>query len=242
MLYTIACAFLALQHERVAGLMVRRVRADPELPWVYEADWQRHQASACSVIGHDPLASCYWPASLPLARLLGSRELAGFRVCELGCGTGMCSLTAAASGATVLATDIDPLALSLTAAAAAVQHLSAVTQAFDVLDTRTPVPPTDILVLSDVFVTSSLARAHARRVGEALDQPSLRCVLVVDPCRTTRNDFLDELAAIGVRHEGFRPIDDVHLMPDGTLSPIECRRQELVLLSTNEGQAVWYDI
>ncbi len=52
-----------------------------------------------------------WPASLALAEALP--EVAGARVCELGCGLGLLSLVAAARGAEVTATDWAPDAIEL---------------------------------------------------------------------------------------------------------------------------------
>jgi predicted nicotinamide N-methyase len=46
-----------------------------------------------------------WPSGLALARHVAGLELSGLRVLELGCGLGLPSLTAAAGGAHVLATD-----------------------------------------------------------------------------------------------------------------------------------------
>jgi predicted nicotinamide N-methyase len=54
-----------------------------------------------------------WPSGLALARVVASRDLAGARVLELGCGLGLPSLTAALRGARVLATDWAPDAIDL---------------------------------------------------------------------------------------------------------------------------------
>jgi predicted nicotinamide N-methyase len=52
-----------------------------------------------------------WPAALALAEALP--DVAGLRVCELGCGLGVPSLVAAARGADVTATDWAPDAIDL---------------------------------------------------------------------------------------------------------------------------------
>ena len=52
-----------------------------------------------------------WPASLALAEALP--DVAGLRVCELGCGLGVPSLVAASRGAEVTATDWAPEAIEL---------------------------------------------------------------------------------------------------------------------------------
>ena len=63
----------------------------------------------------DPYGVVLWPAAQVVASALASIDLAGKSVVELGCGTGLVSLTAAACGATsVLATDyrVEPLGAS----------------------------------------------------------------------------------------------------------------------------------
>ena len=65
-----------------------------------------------------------WPGAVLLAQLLASGPtLEGLTTLELGCGTGLCSLAAAARGASSVATDISPLSLQLTTHAAAEQGL-----------------------------------------------------------------------------------------------------------------------
>ena len=66
-----------------------------------------------------------WPGAVLLAQLLASGPtLEGLTTLELGCGTGLSSLAAAARGsASSVATDISPLSLQLTAHAAAEQGL-----------------------------------------------------------------------------------------------------------------------
>jgi predicted nicotinamide N-methyase len=54
-----------------------------------------------------------WPAALALAEALP--DVAGLRVCELGCGLGVPSLVAASRGADVTATDWAPEAIDLLA-------------------------------------------------------------------------------------------------------------------------------
>lgn len=240
---------LAYAAERVANVAVRRVQPDRSLPWVYEADWaleheRRRNDGDSSPLRHDPLSSCFWPAALPLARYLQSAEwLVRDRVVvELGVGTGLCALTAAANGASrVIATDVSPLSLELTDAAAAAQGLSSTvrTMHLDATKDEQPLPPDGhVLLLSDLFVTSALARAHARRCAEAVAR-GFSAVVVADPGRTTRACFLDELARCHVRHEGFRralPVDEADGAPHGRSSTV------VLLLDSEEGVPVSYDI
>ena len=244
----------------VAGVAVRRLTLDPALPWIYEADWEAQQQSrataasfASGSLEHDPLSSCHWPASVPLARLLARSQsgLEGKRVIELGCGTGVCALASARAGATeVLATDIDEVALAMTAAAAAAQNLSAVrTLVFDAESWETPLPSADVLILSDLFVTNRLARAHGCRVAEALSRGLV--VLVVDPGRSSRASFLAELERRGVHSAGFaHRCDDLELPPLpaqegvalGDHAGDDARKRRLWLLDTDEGTPLSYSI
>ena len=56
-----------------------------------------------------------WPSSLALARHLSNRDLTGIHAIELGCGVGLPTIVALASGARVLATDHYEAALDFTA-------------------------------------------------------------------------------------------------------------------------------
>jgi len=240
----------------IAGVTVRRVKSKAgDLPWVYEADWEATAAARQDEAQqplqqqqeHDPLASCFWPAASPLATLVVQLADAqvfkkGWIFLELGAGTGLLSLTAAArcGASKVIATDVSSTALEFCAAAADAQHLSPPlleTRTFDVLSAE-PLPSgsstIDVLLLSDLFVTEELARAHAARVAEAAQSSGRPFVLVVDPGRSTRACFLDALDRHGVAHGGF-------------CSAEECvararRGERLLFLDTEEGAPVSYEI
>ena len=206
----LATALLALSPSAAAltigGVRTKRVQPSPELPWVIEADWQTSTGTV-AIRQHDPLSSCYWPAAAALARLvhrLGADDTPRQSFLDLGCGTGLCSLTAAACGAlSVIATDVSETSLEFTSAAAEAQGLSAVqTRLFDATALDAPLPAADVLMLSDVFVTDALATAFAARVAEA-EKASFARVLIVDPGRSTRDVFLAALDAHGVQHDGF---------------------------------------
>ena len=64
--------------------------------------------------------------------------LEGLTTLELGCGTGLSSLAAAARGASSVATDISPLSLQLTTHAAAEQGLDVQAQFQPSCRSRTP--------------------------------------------------------------------------------------------------------
>lgn len=60
-----------------------------------------------------PYGIVLWPAAIALAHDLASRDLAGKRVLELGAGTGLPGIVAAARGASVVQTDRQSLVLNL---------------------------------------------------------------------------------------------------------------------------------
>ena len=221
------------------GMPLRKVQVGQKLPFVYEVDLL---ASDGGVQSHDPLSSCYWPAAAPLAALVAQTTSQGESCVELGCGTGLCSLTVVAAGGRCLATDVSQVSLELTKAAAQAQALENLEcAAFDATDMGVPLPAGEVLILSDVFVTDLLARAYAERVAEAV-AAGFRRVLVVDPGRTSRATFLDELSRIGVSdHPGFQPAADC--LRRASCAPIAGKRStQLLFLDTDQGIPVSYDI
>ena len=138
---------------------------------------------------HDALATQLWPSARIAAELVAAAAPAS--MVEVGCGLALPSLAAARAGVRVLATDRDAIALDFVSAAAADQGLDVSTQLFDVEDESSPLPPGDLVVLADVFVTDPVAEACAARCEEALRRGS--DVLVVAAERSTRDAFLRAL-------------------------------------------------
>src|SRR4051812_46207658 len=66
-----------------------------------------------------PYGIVLWPAAIALAHELGTRDLAGKRVLELGAGTGLPGIVAAARGARVVQTDRQSVAMRVCAQNAA---------------------------------------------------------------------------------------------------------------------------
>jgi predicted nicotinamide N-methyase len=240
----------------VAGVPTRRIEPDTNLPFILEADLLASAQSNKAIERHDPLSSCYWPAAVPLARLVSELASPNERHLELGCGTGLCSLAASARGASCVATDVSDTALALTAAAAAAQNLVVDTQQFDAMDSTMSLPRADVLILSDLFVTEGLARAHARRVVEAC-RMGFKRICVVDPGRTTRATFLDTLDELGctvATHGGFAPAEVISERArrgnpprpppaaGGAGSSTTGGSALLLLLDTSEGAPVAYEI
>jgi predicted nicotinamide N-methyase len=141
-----------------------------------------------------PYGRVLWSSAPCVARVLAERSLAGRRVLELGCGTGLASLVAARSGARVLATDVDEGALASVALGARALGVALETAIFDVRGPA-PLPPADIVVIADLLYEELLAAAVARRAGEALRAGAQ--VILGDPGRTFRGAFSSLLESAG---------------------------------------------
>ena len=145
----------------------------------------------------------------------------------------------------MLSTDVEPLSLCLLRRAAAEQGLRIETALYDARAPASPLPliggrAADLLLVSDCFVTPGLAAALGARVAEALEQRTT--VLVVDPHRPTRADFVGALLRRGV--EPWRA-QFGEIQTGGTSA---ARREivpgagELHLFETSVGVPVFYEI
>ena len=152
-------------------------------------DWWEEQSLDESA---NPYGAKLWPAAVAVAREIAQLPLEGKSVLELGCGNGLCSLAAAASGAaSVLATDLSADALGLTADAAKAAQLPVATAELD-LGGPEPLPPADLVVAADLLYDEALAALVAARVAEAMRRGS--AVLVgSDLQRGPRHGFLAKL-------------------------------------------------
>lgn len=171
-------------------LPVKRVRGDRA--FVYEvADfefWKRATAS------DNPYGCKLWPGALGVASRLEEMAEQGSlgSVLEIGAGNGLVSLTAAALGGTVLATDISARALELASRAAKDQNLSLETLVFDVCGPA-PLPGNfSLLCVADCLYDDDLAANVARRVVEA-NTAGKEVLVGSDPSRPSRSAFLDRL-------------------------------------------------
>ena len=124
-----------------------------------------------------------WGGGLVLGRYIFDHPatVAGLRVMDLGCGSGLVAIAAARCGAShVTAVDVEPYAIAATSLNAALNAVAVEVRCADLLDG--PVPQADLLLVGDLFYEAALAR----RVAGFLD----RCVaagcpvLVGDPGRT----------------------------------------------------------
>ena len=174
----------AVQRTSIRGHAVRRVDAIDGL-FVYAVAYGGGEGGE----PHDALSTQLWPSARIAAEIVAAAAPAS--VVEIGCGLALPSLAAARAGVRALATDRDAVALDFVAAAAEDQNIDIATQVFDVEDASTALPPGDLVVLADVFVTDPVAEACAARCEEALRRGS--DVLVVAAARSTRDAFLRAL-------------------------------------------------
>lgn len=163
--------------------------------------------------GVDPYASILWPSSLAAARELPALVSPGDYVLDLGSGTGLATLTAAYLGAYAMAYDHDHFALRLIEEAAGHQGLEVETIHFD-LRSREALPPSDLMIVSDLLYDHDLAQAVARRVIDQVRSGGV--ALVADPGRIASSDFLRHLDQRGI-HGQYHPADVVP-PGDGTQS------------------------
>ena len=124
-----------------------------------------------------------WGGGLALARyVLDHPELVhGYRVLDLGAGSGIVGIAAAKSGARdVIAVDIDRYAVTATQLNAAANGVRLSTLRGDIIDE--PGPTVDVVLVGDLFYDENLAKrvtAFAHRcVEQRID------VLIGDPYRT----------------------------------------------------------
>jgi len=174
----------AVQRTSIRGHAVRRVDAIDGL-FVYAVAYGGGEGGE----PHDALSTQLWPSARIAAGLLA--DAAPASMLEIGCGLALPSLAAARAGVSVLATDRDAVALDFVKHAAEDQNIDIATRVFDVEDASTALPPGDLVVLADVFVTDPVAEACAARCEEALRRGS--DVLVVAAERSTRDAFLRAL-------------------------------------------------
>ena len=174
----------AVQRTSIRGHAVRRVDGVDGL-FVYAVAYGGGEGGE----PHDALSTQLWPSARIASGLVA--EAAPASMVEVGCGLALPSLAAARAGVRVLATDRDNVALDFVSAAAEDQNIDIATRVFDVEDVSTALPPGDLVVLADVFVTDPVAEACAARCEEALRRGS--DVLVVAAERSTRDAFLRAL-------------------------------------------------
>ena len=132
-----------------------------------------------------------WPSALALAAVVAERRLDGTRVLELGCGLALPSLAAASAGASVLATDWSPDAVSLAALSAKRNGLSVETAVapWERPDRLLAGAPWQLVLASDVLYEPRNAEVLLSLLPDLVDERGE--LLISDPGRPGAKRFFD---------------------------------------------------
>jgi predicted nicotinamide N-methyase len=144
---------------------------------------------------YPPFWAQLWPSGVELAHQVSTRDLRGTSVLELGCGLGLPSVAAALAGATVLATDRAPDALTFTAANARANGVAVSTarcswEAPDALVARGPWP---LVLAADVLYEKRNSDELIALLPRLVDDDG--AVWIADPGRAMVPEFLDATRA-----------------------------------------------
>jgi predicted nicotinamide N-methyase len=142
-----------------------------------------------------------WPSGSALARVVAGRDLRGRRVLELGCGLGLVSVTAALAGASVLAVDRSPEAISFAAANAARNGVTLQTALapFDRPGRLLREAPWDLVLAADVLYERRNVPVLVWLLPRLVDATGE--VLLADPGRAMLDRFLAGVDATGWRRD-----------------------------------------
>lgn len=144
-----------------------------------------------------PYGIVLWPAAIALAHALAARAVAGLRVLELGAGTGLPGLVAAALGARVVQTDRQRLVLHVCRQNAARNDVTAIEHREADWTAWTDDARYDLIIGSDILYAEGL-HAPLRAIFEGNLAPG-GTVLVSDPFRETGLRLLEAMEADGWR-------------------------------------------
>jgi predicted nicotinamide N-methyase len=125
-----------------------------------------------------------WGGGIVLARhiLDHPQTVKGAKVLDLGCGGGVVAIAAMLAGAaSVLAVDVDPMAVAAIALNTEANGVAVETVKSDVRDLKTPA--VDLILVGDLFYDPALAKAVTAFL-DAASKSGIE-VLVGDPGRTT---------------------------------------------------------
>jgi hypothetical protein len=187
---------------------------DPSSPYCYAA------SSVTELTGSQNfLATQVWPSARAAAFAVEQYADPSWTICEFGCGPGMPSLAAAKLGCSVIATDVETLALDLVQLAAQSQGLSVETKKVDLIagldknDWESWVRHVDMFVMSDVFESASVAKGSADITEQLLsctnnnNKPMIWVFAQSD--RAQREVYLEELKKKFPEKElGWRPVEE----------------------------------
>ncbi|HEX2373136.1 MAG TPA: methyltransferase domain-containing protein [Actinomycetota bacterium] len=148
-----------------------------------------------------PFWAQLWPSGTTLAQAIASRPLTGRRVLELGCGLGLVAVTAALAGATVLAVDRSPEAISFAAVNAARNGVTLQTAvaAFAEPERLLREAPWDLVLAADVLYEQRNVPVLLWLLPRLVDPTGE--VWLADPGRAMLARFLAGVDATGWRRE-----------------------------------------
>ena len=142
-----------------------------------------------------PYGVVLWPAAIAMAHELASRDLAGKRVLELGAGTGLPGIVAAARGAIVVQTDRQQLVLHVCERNAARNGVTSIESRLADWTAWTDATRYDVIIGSDVLYAPGL-HVHLRHIFEHNLAPG-GVLLLSDPFRAASMTLFEALEADG---------------------------------------------
>jgi predicted nicotinamide N-methyase len=209
-----------------------RLRNTQSSPWCYAATIDPTN----QIKGHfNFLATQVWPSARAASFFLEERVDKSWKVCELGCGPALPSLTIAGLGLEeVIATDIDLVGLDMAKKAAEQQGLTNLsTRCVDLTgcpDKELQGIDADLFFMSDVFENSAVARGAASFTKKILDSGS-RVWTFSQSDRAQRDIYLKELQHLGA--DGYGRIEWRSI---GSISSDLLLRDMLLLIEVDELQ------
>jgi predicted nicotinamide N-methyase len=193
--------------DRLMGFSLNKVklRQHESSPWTYTASVDPTIEQVSAVQKYNFLATQVWPSAREASFFLEKHVNKSWKCCELGCGPGLPSLTMAQAGCkTVIATDVDEVALEMVQKAANEQQLTNLqtmkvdlTGPTGVLDEILA----DLYIMSDVFENSQVAFGAANMTMNALNSGA-RCWVFAQSDRAQRNSYIEKLQELGAEKYG----------------------------------------
>jgi predicted nicotinamide N-methyase len=141
--------------------------------------WEKETGSRQDI----PFWATVWPAALMTAKFIGLEpsNVAGKTVVDFGCGSGIAGIAAMKAGAlSVIANDIDPVALSMAERNARANGVGITADERNLLSDP-PLPEWDVILVADLFYEKSVSETMVRWLGDARRNGSV--VYIADASR-----------------------------------------------------------